>query len=141
MSDAWWPAPYWDIDTGFAALLMLLTAVDAGLGGCFFGIPVERIGAYRAVFGLPAQFTPIGAISIGYSDEPPQDLSSRRKPMAETVHRGRWNGPGTQTSTGSVIEPEPASGACPLRRLHEADRTRGRDLPEFGRWVSEELGL
>ena len=29
-SDAWWPAPYWDIDTGFASLLMLLTAVDAG---------------------------------------------------------------------------------------------------------------
>jgi nitroreductase len=94
-SDAWWPAPYWDIDAGFASLLMLLTAVDAGLGACFFGIPVERIGAYRTAFGVPAQFTPIGAISIGYSDEPPRDLSSRRKPMAETVHRGRWNRPGT----------------------------------------------
>ena len=38
-SDSWWPAPYWDIDTGFASLLMMLTAVDAGLGTCFFGIP------------------------------------------------------------------------------------------------------
>ena len=38
-SDAFWPAPYWDIDTGFAALLMLLTVVDAGLGACFFGAP------------------------------------------------------------------------------------------------------
>jgi hypothetical protein len=102
-SDAWWPAPYWDIDTGFVSLLMLLTAVDAGLGGCFFGIPVERIGAYRAAFGAPAQSTPIEAISIGYSDEPPRDLSSRRKPMAETVHRSRWNRPGTYTSTGSVM--------------------------------------
>jgi nitroreductase len=73
-----------------SALLMLLTAVDAGLGACFFGIPVERIDAYRAAFGVPAQFTPIGAISVGYSDEPPRDLSSRRKPEAETVHRGRW---------------------------------------------------
>ena len=27
---------YWDIDTGFTSLLMLLTAVDAGLGACFF---------------------------------------------------------------------------------------------------------
>jgi len=26
-SDTWWPAPYWDIDTGFASLLMMLTAV------------------------------------------------------------------------------------------------------------------
>lgn len=93
-SDAWWSAPYWDIDTGFASLLMLLTAVDAGLGACFFGIPIERINTYRAAFDVPAQFTPIGAISIGYSDEPPRDLSSRRKPEVETVHRGRWNQPG-----------------------------------------------
>jgi nitroreductase len=90
-SDAWWPAPYWDIDTGFASLLMLLTAVDAGLGACFFGLPADRIDAYRAAFGVPEQFSPIGAISIGYSDEPPRDLSSRRKPATETVHRGRWN--------------------------------------------------
>ena len=93
-SDAWWPAPYWDIDTGFASLLMLLTAVDAGLGACFFGIPIERINAYRAAFDVPTQFTPIGAISIGYSDEPPRDLSSRRKAASETVRRGRWNQPG-----------------------------------------------
>ena len=38
-----WPAPYWDIDTGMAALLVLLTAVDEGLGACFFGVPPERI--------------------------------------------------------------------------------------------------
>jgi len=90
-SDAWWPAPYWDIDTGFASLLMLLTAVDAGLGACFFGIPVDQINAFREAFGVPAQFTPIGAISVGYSNEPPRDLSSRRKPAAETVHKGRWS--------------------------------------------------
>src|SRR5215467_8074426 len=79
-SVAWWPAPYWDIDTGFASLLMLLTAVDAGLGACFSGIPL--------------QFTPIGVISIGYSTEPPRDLSKWRKPTSETVHRGQWSQPG-----------------------------------------------
>jgi len=52
-SDAWWPAPYWDIDTGFASLLVLLTAVDAGLGTCFFGIPVDRIDTFREAFGVP----------------------------------------------------------------------------------------
>ena len=92
-SDAWWPAPYWDIDTGFASLLMLLTAVDAGLGACFFGMPVGQIGSYRAAFGVPPEFTPIGAISIGYSDEPPRDLRDRRKPFADTVHSGRWGQP------------------------------------------------
>jgi nitroreductase len=92
-SDAWWPAPYWDIDTGFASLLMLLTAVDAGLGACFFGLPVDRIDAYREAFGVPADFTPIGAISVGYSDEPPRDLRDRRRPAADIVHRGRWSQP------------------------------------------------
>jgi nitroreductase len=92
-SDAWWPAPYWDIDTGFASLLMLLTAVDAGLGACFFGIPADRIGAFRAAFGVPPQFTPIWAISVGYSDERPRDVSSLRRPVADVVHRGRWNQP------------------------------------------------
>jgi nitroreductase len=90
-SDAWWPAPYWDIDTGFAAMVMLLTAVDAGLGACFFGIPRDRIDAYREAFGVPAAFTPIGAISIGYSDEPARDLRSRRRDVDDMVHRGRWS--------------------------------------------------
>jgi nitroreductase len=89
-SDAWWPAPYWDIDTGFAALLILLTAVDAGLGACFFGLPAERVGPFREQFGIPAEYNPIGAISIGYSEEPARDLSSRRRPKDDVVRRGRW---------------------------------------------------
>jgi nitroreductase len=89
-SDAWWPAPYWDIDTGMAAMLILQTAVDAGLGACFFGLPVEQIPAYREQFDVPDNFNPIGAVSIGYSDEPRRDVSSRRKPADEIIHRGRW---------------------------------------------------
>src|SRR5438105_11115949 len=51
-----WPAPYWHIDTGFAALLMLLTAVDAGLGALFFG--VFDADAVRRAFGVPDELTP-----------------------------------------------------------------------------------
>lgn len=91
-SDAWWPAPYWDIDTGFASLLMLLTAVDEGLGACFFGIPVTRLAHVRAAFGIPESFSPIGAITVGYPDEAARDLRSRRKPTDDVVHRGRWSG-------------------------------------------------
>jgi nitroreductase len=89
-SDAWWPSPYWDIDTGMAALLILLTAVDAGLGACFFGIPAECVDPFRATFGVPPEYNPIGAISIGYSDEAARDLSSRRRPRQDVVRRGRW---------------------------------------------------
>lgn len=102
-SDSWWPAPYWDIDTGFAVLLMWLTATDAGLAACFFGIPVGTIGSFRAAFSVPPQFTPIGAISIGYDDESPEHVSAlrqrvraMRKPLSQTVHRGRWNTPFTE---------------------------------------------
>jgi nitroreductase len=73
---------------------MLLTAVDAGLGACFFGIASERIPVYREAFGVPDQFMPIGGISIGYSDEPARNFDHLRKPMADTVHRGRWGQPG-----------------------------------------------
>ncbi len=89
-SDAWWPAPYWDIDTGFAALLILLTAVDQGLGACFFGIPKTRIDAVHEAFGIPPELHPIGAITIGFPDEPVRDLRSRRRHTQEIVHHGRW---------------------------------------------------
>ncbi|GAA3766001.1 nitroreductase family protein [Plantactinospora mayteni] len=88
-----WPVPYWYVDTGFAALLMLLTAVDEGLGACFFGIPPERTGPFRAAFGVPEGFTPIGALSIGYPapDHRSRSLQRGRRPVAQVVHRGRWS--------------------------------------------------
>src|SRR5262245_18599167 len=92
-SEAHWPAPYWDIDTGMAALLMLLTAVDAGLGALFFGIPPEKIDRLRATFGVPPAFHPIGTVAIGYpkADDPPSASAHRgHRPADEVVHYGRW---------------------------------------------------
>src|SRR3712207_283086 len=61
-----WAVPYWDVDAGMASLLMLLTAVDEGLGACFFGIPGERVTAFRDAFGVPEDFRPVGCLSVGY---------------------------------------------------------------------------
>jgi nitroreductase len=90
--EARWPVPYWHIDTGFAALLMLLTAVDAGLGALFFGIPPARIGAFRDAFGVPAGYLPIGVVSVGYRapDRPSPSLRRGRRPASEVVHHGHW---------------------------------------------------
>ena len=90
--EARWPVPYWYIDAGFAALLMLLTAVDEGLGTCFFGIPPERTQAYRRAFGIPDEFTPVGALTVGYRapDRPSPSLKRGRRPANEIIHRGRW---------------------------------------------------
>lgn len=91
-----WPVPYWDIDTGFAALLMLLTAVDEGLGALFFGIFPTRMASFRAAFGVPDEYTPIGALAIGHADaaadEPSPSLKRGRRPPSEVTHRGRWQG-------------------------------------------------
>lgn len=87
-----WPAPYWDIDTGMAALLMLLTVVDEGLGACFFGIPPEQVGGFRAEFGVPDDHKPIGVISIGHRAEDRKSPSLRRgrRDLDTVVHRGGW---------------------------------------------------
>jgi nitroreductase len=86
-----WPVPYWHVDAGMAALLMLMTAVDEGLGGCFFGIPRTAIEPVRRAFGVPPEWAPVGAVAIGHP-EPGAVSSTRRarKPLAEVVHRGGW---------------------------------------------------
>ena len=90
--EARWPVPYWDIDTGMAALLMLLTAVDTGLGALFFGIFPKRMAAFRAAFDVPDAYTPIGAIAIGWPapDEPSPSLKRGKRPPEDVIHRGRW---------------------------------------------------
>jgi nitroreductase len=87
-----WPVPYWDIDTGFATLLMLLTAVDEELGACFFGVPTDRLDAFRAAFGVPEEYTPIGCVSVGYRAPDRRSPSLRRghRALDEVVHRGSW---------------------------------------------------
>ncbi|PZR87184.1 MAG: nitroreductase [Candidatus Nephthysia bennettiae] len=89
-----WPVPYWDIDTGFMALLMLLAAVDEGLGALFFGILPAQIPRFRELFGVPGAYLPIGAVAIGHPDQAAdQGGSSRvisRRRLDDLVHRGRW---------------------------------------------------
>jgi nitroreductase len=87
-----WPVPYWDIDTGMASLLILLTAVDEGLGALFFGIQPQNHDGFRTEFGVPTGYVPIGAIAVGHRepDELSGSLRRGRRPLDEVVHRGQW---------------------------------------------------
>ncbi|MFD7156507.1 nitroreductase family protein [Kribbella sp. NPDC059898] len=101
-----WPAPYWQIDTGMAAILMLLAAVDAGLDGFLFWLMPDAKAAYpdsevaahvqrfRDEFGIPDGCDPIGAIAIGHraEDLPPQraNVTAERREYETFIHHGRW---------------------------------------------------
>jgi nitroreductase len=77
-----------------AALLILQTAVDEGLGACFFGIPAEHTGSFREAFGIPADHEPVGAITVGHrvADRGASGSPARRERRTDVVHRGRWGG-------------------------------------------------
>ena len=88
-----WPVKFWDIDAAMAAMLMLLAAVEEGLGGWFFGITHgEREFLDR--FGVPSDLRPIGILGFGYRAEDEQPSGSwmqrRRRPLEEQVHRNVW---------------------------------------------------
>jgi nitroreductase len=90
--EARWPVPYWHVDTGMVGLLMLLAAVDEGLGALFMGIQPAAIPAFREEFGVPEDHDVVGVVVLGHPDPavPVRDLRSRRRSDAEIVHRGRW---------------------------------------------------
>ncbi len=83
--------PWWHVDAAFAALLLHLAAIDAGLGTLFFrahGVP-----ALRRAFGIPDAFTPVGTVAVGHPapDRPSSSVAGRRRrPAGEVVHRGQW---------------------------------------------------
>jgi nitroreductase len=90
-----WPVPFWHMDAAMASLLILLTAVDEGLGACFFGIPVDKVAAVRSAFAIDPAFDPVGVITLGHRVEDAGNAGSparrARRPLEDVVHRGRWS--------------------------------------------------
>jgi nitroreductase len=88
-----WPVKFWDTDTAMAGMLLLLAAVDAGLGGWYFGIPYGEL-ELRREFGIPDDRNIIGVIGLGYAgvDERPRGsaYSLSRRPLADMVHSNHW---------------------------------------------------
>jgi nitroreductase len=74
------------VDGAFASMLVLLAAVDAGLGAVFVGAFDDDEVAQ--VLGVPSHVRPIGLIAIGHCAEPSERVA-RRAPD-EIVHRDRY---------------------------------------------------
>ena len=86
-----WAVPFWWVDGGAALMLLLLAAIDAGLGAGLLDI-ADRDGV-RTVLGIPGDVEPIGLVTIGHpaDTQPPSSGTRRpRRPSAEQLHRQRW---------------------------------------------------
>jgi nitroreductase len=90
--DQVWTVPYWLVDTSMATMLILLSAVNEGLGALLFDVDHGR-QALLADLGVPAGYEPVGAVAIGYADaqdRPSPSLVRGRGPAGDIVHRGGW---------------------------------------------------
>ena len=83
--------PWWLIDTGMAALLGLLSAVDQDLVASFTGIKSQ--GYMHTSFDIPADIICIGAILLGYQKggyRPSGSVSRGKRGLDEVVHYNGW---------------------------------------------------
>jgi nitroreductase len=91
-----WPVPYWQVDTAFATMSLLLAATDEGLGALFFGV-FQRSEQLLASLGVPAGHDLIGAIAMGYGMAEEPGRSAARPRRSDVVHRGGWHSAPTTT--------------------------------------------
>lgn len=93
-----WPVPYWFVDAGAAMMLLLLAALDEGLGAGVAGIPVEAQRAFRELLHIPDDVAVVALVTIGRPLEDPgwSAVTSRatqpRRAPAETIRWESWNG-------------------------------------------------
>ena len=85
-----WSIPYWHVDTGMAAMILLLAATDRGLGALFFGVPGSTWPALRRRFNVPERLDPVGVVSLGTPapDKRSPSLRRGRRPFTEVVRYG-----------------------------------------------------
>lgn len=86
-----WPVPYWWVDAGMAVEHVLLGAVDAGLGACFFGV-FQHEDRVLSALGVPDGWRIVGTIALGHPapDEPGLSAARPRPAVGEVLHRGTW---------------------------------------------------
>jgi nitroreductase len=80
---------YLYMDVGYAALLFMLSAVDAGLACAFIGDFHEE--HVQAALGLPPRIVPVGMVIVGHGDEAPRPRPWR--PVREIIHHERYSPP------------------------------------------------
>jgi nitroreductase len=87
-----WPVPYWFGDAAFGVMVVLLGAVDAGLGACVLG-NFRGEGLLAASLDVPAGWRLFCAVLLGRPDgrdSPSASLDRAIPPADERLHHGKW---------------------------------------------------
>jgi nitroreductase len=91
-----WPVPFWHVDGGAALMLVLLAAIDEGLGAAVYGVPAELNGKFRELLRIPPELQIVAGITIGRPLPDPEwskrasRATQRRRPVEELVHWNTW---------------------------------------------------
>jgi FMN reductase [NAD(P)H] len=88
-----WPVPYWHADAGAAAMLILLAAIDEGLGAGVFGVPAPYMSRVRELLRVPDDLAIVEVITLGVAaeDTASDRLSSRgTRPRRALDDLVRW---------------------------------------------------
>ena len=92
-----WPVPYWIGDAAFGVMVVLLGAVEAGLGACILG-SFRGEAELADAFGVPPGWRLFCAVALGRPDgagHPSPSLGRPLPPASERIHRGGWQAQGS----------------------------------------------
>jgi nitroreductase len=91
-----WLVPYWHTDAGAAMMLILLAAVNEGLGAGVAGV-MGREGQQRVqrALAMPESYTAVAIVAIGHEAPDARQFrgsakTRKRRPLDDVVHRERW---------------------------------------------------
>jgi nitroreductase len=89
-----WRVPWWWVDAGKSIMLLLLAAIDEGLGAGLFGLVGDENDRLRELLGMPGDLEVVGVVTVGHAAPETRDGGSRRKfpwkPLEEVVRWEHW---------------------------------------------------
>ena len=91
-----WPVPFWFVDAGAALMLILLAAIDEGLGAAVYGVQVDDDARFRALLHIPDDLRIVTGVTLGPPAPDPEwskrtsRATQRRRTLDEVVHWNRW---------------------------------------------------
>jgi nitroreductase len=91
-----WPVPFWHVDAGAAMMLIMLAALEEGLGAGVYGVTVDDDARVRELLAIPDDLTIVVGITVGHpADDPDWDrassvFSQRRRALDDVVRWNRW---------------------------------------------------